>query len=206
MPKTKLTPGSAINALLKKHSLNYNRLAKAIGISSAMVRLIARDENPVSANVAFRLAKFFKNKPEYWLDLQKDFDIAKTAADKKLAKVLAAIPAVDKVKFERKKSTPRKKTKPAKKAKSAAGRRAVKGKRPAARKGVRGKAVAKKKTAGRKPARGRKIAAARKPAAKKGRKPAAARKPAAKKGKKPAAGKKAKPVRTRKAARKRSRR
>ncbi|MCL1836316.1 MAG: HigA family addiction module antitoxin [Treponema sp.] len=117
MAKTKLTPGAAVNALLQKHGLNYNRLAKAIGISSAMVRLIARDENPVSAAVAFRLAKFFKNKPEYWLDLQKDFDIAKTAADKKLAKALNDIPTYDKATFERKKKAP---AKPAARAKKPA--------------------------------------------------------------------------------------
>ena len=72
MPKSTQTPGTALSALLKKYKLNYNRLAKAIGLSSAMVRLIARDENPVSAPVAFRLAKFFKMKPEYWLSLQTD--------------------------------------------------------------------------------------------------------------------------------------
>ena len=154
MPKTKLTPGAAINALLKKHGLNYNRLAKAIGISSAMVRLIARDENPVSASVAFRLAKFFKNKPEYWLELQKDFDIAKTAKDKKLAKVISGIPTVDKARFERKKKAPSKKAKPSKKG-------AVRGRRPAARKAVRGKAAAKKKAVGRPAKGGRKTAAKR---------------------------------------------
>jgi len=105
MPKSTQTPGTALSALLKKYKLNYNRLAKAIGLSSAMVRLIARDENPVSAAVAFRLAKFFKLKPEYWLSLQTDFDLAKTAEDKKLAKELKIIPTVDKATFERKPRT-----------------------------------------------------------------------------------------------------
>ncbi|MCL2043358.1 MAG: HigA family addiction module antitoxin [Treponema sp.] len=118
MPKFKETPGTALNALIKKHGLNYNRLANTIGISSAMVRLIARDENPVSAPVAYRLAKFFKNKPEYWLILQMDFDIAKAAGNKKLDKELKTITTVDKIVFVRKKNTkktakPQKKTKPA---------------------------------------------------------------------------------------------
>jgi addiction module HigA family antidote len=96
MQKKKETPGTVLNALLKKHGLNYSSLAKAIGLSGAMVRLIALDENPVSAAVAFRLAAFFKMRPEYWLDLQSAFDIARTAKDKKLAKALKAIPSVDK--------------------------------------------------------------------------------------------------------------
>jgi len=96
MQKKKETPGTVLNALLKKHGLNYSSLAKAIGLSGAMVRLIALDENPVSAAVAFRLAAFFKMRPEYWLDLQSAFDIASTAKNKKLAKALKAIPTVDK--------------------------------------------------------------------------------------------------------------
>jgi addiction module HigA family antidote len=92
----KETPGTVLNALLKKHGLNYSSLAKAIGLSGAMVRLIALDENPVSAPVAFRLAAFFKMSPEYWLDLQTAFDIAMTNKDKKLAKALKVIPTVDK--------------------------------------------------------------------------------------------------------------
>ena len=110
MPRIKQTPGTALNALLKKHDLNYNRLAKAIGLSSAMVRLIARDENPVSASVAFRLAKFFKTKPEFWMSLQMDFDIAAAAKDKKLAREIKDIPTVDKARFERKPRTTKPRT------------------------------------------------------------------------------------------------
>jgi len=101
MAKNTKTPGNALGALLKKHNLNYNRLARAIGMSSAMVRLIALDENPVSAAVAFRLARFFKQKPDFWLSLQTEYDLARTAADKKLARELKDIPTVDKAIFER---------------------------------------------------------------------------------------------------------
>jgi addiction module HigA family antidote len=148
MAKLKQTPGTALNALLKKNGLNYNRLAKAIGLSSAMVRLIARDENPVSASVAFRLAKFFKTKPEFWLVLQMNFDSAKAAQDKKLAKALKDIPTVDKATFERKPRTT--KAKAAKKAKPARGKKAAAKPKAAAKKTVAKKAAKKaapKKTA-----------------------------------------------------------
>ncbi|MDR0494481.1 MAG: HigA family addiction module antidote protein [Treponema sp.] len=102
MPKMKQTPGNVLSSLLQKYDLNYNRLAKAIGLSSAMIRLIVRDESPISASVAYRLAKFFKTKPEFWLALQLDFDCAQAAEDKKLAKALEKITTVDKATFERK--------------------------------------------------------------------------------------------------------
>ena len=150
MAKVKQTPGAALNALLKKHGLNYNRLAKAIGLSSAMVRLIARDENPVSASVAFRLAKFFKTKPEYWLALQMEFDNAKAAQDKKLAKALKGITTVDKATFERRPRTTKTKStkaKPAKKGKSTRGRKAAaKGAAAKPKKAAAKGAVAKKKS------------------------------------------------------------
>ena len=187
----KQTPGNALAAFLKKHNLNYNRLAKAIGLSSAMVRLIARDENPVSAPVAFRLAKFFKTKPEYWLALQMDFDIAETAKDKKLIKALKEIPTVDKAVFERKPRAKKaaaksakaaKKAKPAKTAKVKTGKRGRPPKNAAPRKGRPPvKKVAAVKTAAMKTARA--------PAKKRGR-------PAGKTAAKPAAKpvKKARPV------------
>ncbi|MDR2576157.1 MAG: HigA family addiction module antidote protein [Treponema sp.] len=166
----KESPGTVLNALLKKHGLNYSSLAKAIGLSGAMVRLIALDENPVSAAVAFRLAVFFKMRPEYWLDLQAAFDIAKTAKDKKLAKALKAIPSLEKTvknaakpgrkpkaKKAAKKSKPAKKTtgkrgrpagakkaKPAKAVKKTTGKRG----RPAVKKtGTRGRPAKAKPTA-----------------------------------------------------------
>jgi len=159
----KESPGSVLNALLKKHGLNYSSLAKAIGLSGAMVRLIALDENPVSAAVAFRLAKFFKTSPEYWLALQTVYDVAKTAKDKKLAKALKAIPSVEKA--VKNAAKPGRKPKAKKAAKKTAGKK--------------GRPAAAKKTAGK---RGR-PAAARKTAAKKAKPARAVKKTAGKKGK-----------------------
>ena len=183
MPKTKQTPGSALSALLKKYNLNYNRLAKTIGLSSAMVRLIARDENPVSAAVAFRLAKFFKMKPEFWLSLQMDYDKEKIAEDKALIKALKDIPTVDVATFERKPKAA-KAAKTVKTAKSARGRpaKATAAKSKAApKKAVSKKAAIKPKTAASKKAPKK----AGETAGKRGR-PAKSVKPAAKPEKKAA--------------------
>ena len=157
----KETPGTVLNALLKKHGLNYSSLAKAIGLSGAMVRLIALDENPVSAAVAFRLAAFFKMRPEYWLDLQTAFDIARTAKDKKLAKALKAIPTVDKA--VKKAAKPGRKPKAKKAVKKTAGKRG----RPAKRVGVKKTAGKRGRPAGVKKAKA--VKAVKKPAGKRGR-------------------------------------
>jgi addiction module HigA family antidote len=164
MIKIKQSPGTVLSSLLEKQKMNYNRLAKAIGLSSAMVRLIARDENPVSAPVAFRLARFFKTSPDYWLSLQLDYEIAVAEQDKKLASSLKKIPTVDKATFVRKKKAT-KASKPAKKGKSAKGKTA-KAKKPAKaapRKAAPKKAASKKAAPKKAPA---KKPVAKKPAAK----------------------------------------
>ena len=132
----KQTPGTALKILLGKHGLNCNRLAKAINMSNAMVRLLVLDKSPVSIAAAYRLAKFFKTKPEYWLMLQMQYDLAKAAKDKKLAKELSEITNVDNYTFVRKPHAPKGK-KPSKKKQTLAGKRKTAAKKPGAKPAAR---------------------------------------------------------------------
>src|SRR5215469_12937 len=99
MKKNNLTPGATIKVLMEKHGLNCNRLAKAINMSNAMVRLLVLDKSPISVAAALRLAKFFKNTPEYWLNLQMNHDLSEAAKDKDLAKEVNGITDVSKYHF-----------------------------------------------------------------------------------------------------------
>ena len=132
MTKNTQTPGAVINGLVEKHGLNCNRLAKAIGMSNAMVRLLILDRSPISVAAAYRLAKFFKNKPSYWLTLQMEYDIAKADADKDLAKEVSAIIEVSEYKFERKPHAPKEEKDPKAKAGKAPAPAASKKKKEAA--------------------------------------------------------------------------
>jgi len=134
MKKITETPGTVLKSLLEKHGLNCNRLAKAIGMSNAMVRLLILDKSPISVNAALRLAKFFKTEPEYWLAIQMKYDLSKAAQDKELAKEISAITDVSKFTFVRKPHTPKaagKKT--AKKKPTLADKRKAAGKLPGSR-------------------------------------------------------------------------
>jgi len=107
MQKNNQTPGTVLKSLLAKYGLNCNRLAKAINMSNAMVRLLVLDKSPISVAAAFRLAKFFKTQPEYWLTLQMKYDLAVAAKDKALARELGGITDVSKYSFVRKPHTPK---------------------------------------------------------------------------------------------------
>jgi len=133
MPKNIKTPGAELKALLKKHGLNCNRLAKAINMSNAMVRLLVLDKSPVSIAAAFRLAKFFKTQPKYWLDLQMEYDLAKAAKNKKFAKELGNITDISKYSFVRKPHAKAAKRKTGKKKTTLAGKRRAAGRVPGAK-------------------------------------------------------------------------
>ena len=146
MPKNIQTPGTELKALLKEHGLNCNRLAKAINMSNAMVRLLVLDRSPVSIAAAFRLAKFFKTQPKYWLNLQMEYDLSKAAKDKKLAKELGDITDISKYSFVRKPHVSRTtKRKTGKKKATLADRRKAAGKVPGAKRPRRGRRITNKK-------------------------------------------------------------
>lgn len=103
MPKTKQTPGSMLLDLLEKHELNCNRLAKEINCSQTALRLISLDKSRVTTSIAVRLAKYFGTKPEFWLLMQMEYDLAKAANNKTLAKQLKGISKAGKPASKRKK-------------------------------------------------------------------------------------------------------
>ncbi|MDR1836130.1 MAG: HigA family addiction module antidote protein [Treponema sp.] len=96
MAKTKKTPGTLLLESIEKYDLNCNRLSKEIDCSQTALRLISLDKSRITTSIALRLAKVFGTKPEYWLSAQMDYDLAKAAADKKLAKILKGISKVEK--------------------------------------------------------------------------------------------------------------
>ena len=96
MAKTKQTPGSMLLDHLAKYALNCNRLAKEIKCSQTALRLISLDKSRITTSIAVRLAKYFGTKPEFWLLAQMEYDLAKAANNKTLAKQLKGIPKVGK--------------------------------------------------------------------------------------------------------------
>ena len=96
MPKTNQSPGSLILGFLDKYGLNCNRLSKEIKCSQTALRLISLDKSRITTSIAVRLAKFFSTTPEFWLNAQMQYDLAKASANKTLLKQLNGISKAEK--------------------------------------------------------------------------------------------------------------
>ena len=71
------------------------RVAKNIGVAQRRVDLICRGEASVSAEMALRLGSLFGTTPEFWVNLQAQYDleVAERAVGKQIAKAVVPLAA-----------------------------------------------------------------------------------------------------------------
>ena len=69
-------PGRLLKRELAARKLSANRLSLDIGVPSGRITDILNERRSVTADTAVRLGRYFGNRPEFWLDLQGQFDIA----------------------------------------------------------------------------------------------------------------------------------
>ncbi len=55
--------------------LSALRLAQDIFVPVAQVQAIIDEIRPVTGEIALRLARYFGTSPEFWLNLQRDYDL-----------------------------------------------------------------------------------------------------------------------------------
>jgi addiction module HigA family antidote len=171
--QTLSSPSAVLKKLMEEYGLNPSKLAAAISFNQATLRLIILGKGKISCPIALRLARFFGNTPEYWLNLQNQYDISESAKDKELSAVLKGIKKAAKAAPAKKEAK-----KPASKKQGAAKTAASKTKKPGRPAGTASKtakaADVVKKPAGRKPAAAKPAVAVKPTGAKRGRKPKAA--------------------------------
>ena len=80
-----ITPGEILKEeYLDEMEIKPGTLAKAIGVDRAAIKNIIDGKRAISAEMALRLGLYFGNTAEYWLNLQRNYDLA-VARDAKLA-------------------------------------------------------------------------------------------------------------------------
>lgn len=82
-------PGEFIKEILGEIGITQADFARSIGVSSMRISHVVNGRRPVTAELALLIGKAFGQTPQYWLNLQADYDIkiAKKAIGKKLSEV-----------------------------------------------------------------------------------------------------------------------
>jgi addiction module HigA family antidote len=68
-------PGRLLKRELAARKLSANRLSLDVGVPSSRVTDILNGRRSISADTAVRLARYFGNSAQFWLDLQSQYDI-----------------------------------------------------------------------------------------------------------------------------------
>ena len=74
-------PGRLLKRELAARALSANRLALAIDVPSGRITDILNGRRSISADTAVRLGRYFGNRPQFWMDLQGQYDIAVVERD-----------------------------------------------------------------------------------------------------------------------------
>jgi len=116
MPKLKSqTPAEVLQSYIDEYQINPFSLSKSIKMAYQSVANILKGKGKISANIAIRLAQYFGNTPQFWLDIQAQSEIAELSSDKKFTAILNKIqkavkPTVIKAKESKTASKKRKRT------------------------------------------------------------------------------------------------
>jgi len=71
--------------------LSAGKLAKAINVPRTRIERIVKLQVGVTLDTALRLSRFFGTSAEFWLNLQKNYDLAIAKSNRKLAQELETI-------------------------------------------------------------------------------------------------------------------
>ncbi len=69
-------PGRILKRELKARQLSANKLALALRVPSGRITQILNGKRGITAETALRLAHYFGNSPEFWMNLQSKFELA----------------------------------------------------------------------------------------------------------------------------------
>lgn len=83
-------PGEILADELEEIGMNPVGLADRIGVPNNRIYLILQGKRGITADTALRLGRFFGTGPEFWLNLQKSYelDVARIAIDDRLAEIV----------------------------------------------------------------------------------------------------------------------
>ncbi|MBK7593527.1 MAG: HigA family addiction module antidote protein [Betaproteobacteria bacterium] len=89
-------PGAVLlRDFIEPMGVSRYRVAKNIGVAQRRIDLICRGDAAVSAEMALRLGSLFGTTPEFWVNLQAQYDleVAERAVGKQISKLVVPLAA-----------------------------------------------------------------------------------------------------------------
>ncbi|MFI5330979.1 MAG: HigA family addiction module antitoxin [Desulfobaccales bacterium] len=92
MARTAIHPGEHLAEQLEELRMNAAELARNLKVPTNRITEILRGQRAVTGDTALRLGHFFGTSPEFWLNLQKIYELRQ--AEKKTGETLKDLPTL----------------------------------------------------------------------------------------------------------------
>ena len=68
-------PGIILKEIIEELGISQARLAHDIRVSPMRVSHIVKGSRPMTGDIALRLGKYLRQSPQFWMNLQSNFDV-----------------------------------------------------------------------------------------------------------------------------------
>lgn len=83
-------PGEILKETLDDLGISMNRLAQALHVPANRISAIVAGHRAITGETALRLARYFNTTPDYWINMQAQYDL-ETARDEWDAKIRSQV-------------------------------------------------------------------------------------------------------------------
>ena len=83
-------PGRILKDELRELGISPTEFARQINVPANRISMILNGKRAISGDTALRLGHWFGNEPQFWLNLQNQFDLV--AAEKETGGIIEALP------------------------------------------------------------------------------------------------------------------
>ena len=85
-------PGEFLRETLEELGVSQAQFARTVGVSPMRISHVAKGTRPVTAELALLFGRALRQSPQYWLNLQADYDLK--TAERSISKRLRAVAAL----------------------------------------------------------------------------------------------------------------
>ena len=80
---------------MKPLNISQNRLGRDLGIPAQRINAIIHAKRGITTDTALRLAEYFKVSPQFWLNLQTQYELRKAKVDRTAERIRRQVRPLD---------------------------------------------------------------------------------------------------------------